>query len=53
MIGLHNQTPFEIEKAKKNSVYWKVVEQRMTNVDKFFLASATPKKLVDAHSVNK
>lgn len=39
LIGLKPQKPFMIEKAQKNSVYWRATEERLPNLVKFFLKS--------------
>jgi len=47
LIGLTPQRPFKIEKAQKNSVYWRATEERLPNLVKFFLKSP-PMHLEDA-----
>jgi hypothetical protein len=42
-----NQKPFEIVKARKNSVYWRATEERLDNLVKFFLR-IQPMRLADA-----
>lgn len=48
LIGLRPQSPFEIEKAQRDSVYWQATAQRVENLAKFFLKAAKPMYLKDA-----
>jgi hypothetical protein len=48
LIGLRKQTPIEITKAQKDSVFWQATEPRMENLAKFFLKTTGPMHLADA-----
>jgi len=41
LLGVRQQTPFPVEKANKNSVYWQVTEHRVNNLAKFFLRATS------------
>ncbi len=42
------QTPFNVENANENSVYWQATAERLQNLAAFFVKAATPMKLEDA-----
>jgi hypothetical protein len=48
LLGGQQITPIRIADARKNSVYWQVVEQQTPNMARFFLASTDPHLLRDA-----
>ncbi|PYS46630.1 MAG: hypothetical protein DMF68_18540, partial [Acidobacteria bacterium] len=48
LIGIRKQSPIEITKSQKDSVYWQATEPRMDNLAKYFLKTATPMHLADA-----
>jgi hypothetical protein len=48
LIGLRQQTPIEIAKAQRDSVFWQATETRMDNLAKFFLKTTGPMHLSDA-----
>ena len=48
LVGGRKQIPFQIEKARKSSVYWRVTELRTVNLAKFFLKEAKPMPLEKA-----
>jgi hypothetical protein len=48
LIGIRKQTPIEITKSQKDSVYWQATEPRMDNLAKYFLKTASPMRLADA-----
>ena len=48
LLGGKRQTPFKVETAQKNSVYWLATEERVGNLAAFFVKSATPHLLKDA-----
>jgi len=47
LVGVRAQTPFTIDNAQKNSVYWMATQERLSNM-KSFLASVNPFHLKDA-----
>lgn len=47
LVGLGDQQPFEIEHARKSSVYWQATEERLANIAAF-LKTARPLHLADA-----
>jgi hypothetical protein len=48
LIGLRAQSAFEVERARRNSVYWQATAERVENVAKFFLRAAGPMYLHNA-----
>jgi hypothetical protein len=48
LIGLRKQTPIEITKAQRDSVFWQATEPRMDNLAKYFLQITGPMHLSDA-----
>jgi hypothetical protein len=48
LLGGKPQTPFPVEQAKKNSVYWQASEQRVGNLAAFFLKAAVPMPLLQS-----
>jgi hypothetical protein len=48
LIGLRKQTPIQITKAQKDSVFWQATEPRIDNLAKFFLKTTGPMHLADA-----
>lgn len=53
LLGGKRQTPFPIETAKKNSVYWQASEQRVDNLAAFFVKAAVPMPLAAAPTGNQ
>ena len=47
-IGFRKQLPFKIADAEQNSVYWRVTENNVDYLAKFFLKSTGPMRLKDA-----
>jgi hypothetical protein len=48
ILGGKPQTPFEIEKALRNSVYWQATLERLDPLAKYFLKAAGPMYLKEA-----
>lgn len=53
ILGGKPQTPFEIRKAQRNSVYWQATLERMGPLAKFFIKVGGPMHLKDAPNGNE
>jgi len=53
ILGGKEQTPFEIRKALRHSVYWRATLERVGPLAKYFLKAAGPMYLKDAPNGNK
>jgi hypothetical protein len=48
LMGGKAQTPFQVSRAQKNSIYWRATEDRVDNLAAFFLKAARPFPLKNA-----
>lgn len=48
LIGLRRQTPMQITKAQRDSVFWQATEARVDNLASYFLKISGPMRLADA-----
>jgi len=48
IVGATSQTPFDIAKAQRNSVYWQATMERMPALIAYFLKAAGPMRLQDS-----
>lgn len=48
LIGLRKQSPIEVSKAQRDSVFWQATEARMDNLARYFLRITGPMHLADA-----